>query len=265
MKRAFALILAMAMCLATLTACGGNGASDSASTSAAGTDASYTLVKDGVLTMATNAYFPPYEYYEGEKIIGVDAEIAGAVAEKLGLELQIEDMEFDSIITAVQTGKVDIGFGAITVTEDRLKSIDFTDSYAQGVQVVVVKEDSTIATPDDLKDKQIGVQLSTTGDIYAKGDYGEDHVVEYNKGNDAIMALVQGKIDAVIIDNEPAKSYVKANEGLKILDTEYITEDYAACISKENTALTEAVNGALAELKEDGTIQSILDKYISAE
>ena len=131
--------------------------------------------------------------------------------------------------------------------------------------MVVVKEDSTIATPDDLKDKQIGVQLSTTGDIYAKDDYGEDHVVEYNKGNDAIMALVQGKIDAVIIDNEPAKSYVKANEGLKILDTEYITEDYAACISKENTALTEAVNGALAELKEDGTIQSILDKYINAE
>lgn len=268
MKRAFALILAMAMCLATLTACGGSGATTSttgASTSAEPADASYTLVKDGVLTMATNAYFPPYEYYEGEKVIGIDAEIAGAVAEKLGLELQIEDMEFDSIITAVQTGKVDIGFGAITVTEDRLKSIDFTDSYAQGVQVVVVKEDSTIATPDDLKDKQIGVQLSTTGDIYAKDDYGADHVVEYNKGNDAIMALVQGKIDAVIIDNEPAKSYVKANEGLKILDTEYITEDYAACISKENTALTEAVNGALAELKEDGTIQSILDKYISAE
>lgn len=160
MKKAFALILATAMCLATLTACGGNGAANSAggaSTSAAGSaepaDASYTLVKDGVLTMATNAYFPPYEYYEGEKVIGIDAEIAGAVAEKLGLELQIEDMEFDSIITAVQTGKVDIGFGAITVTEDRLKSIDFTDSYAQGVQVVVVKEDSTIASPDDLKDQ----------------------------------------------------------------------------------------------------------------
>ena len=271
MKKAFALILATAMCLATLTACG-NGAANSAggaSTSAAGSaepaDASYTLVKDGVLTMATNAYFPPYEYYEGEKVIGIDAEIAGAVAEKLGLELQIEDMEFDSIITAVQTGKVDIGFGAITVTEDRLKSIDFTDSYAQGVQVVVVKEDSTIASPDDLKDKQIGVQLSTTGDIYAKDDYGADHVVEYNKGNDAIMALVQGKIDAVIIDNEPAKSYVEANEGLKILDTEYVTEDYAACIAKSNSGLTKAVNEAMAELKEDGTIQKILDKYINAK
>ena len=272
MKKVFALILATAMCLATLTACGGNGATNStggASTSAAGSaeaaDGSYTLVKDGVLTMATNAYFPPYEYYEGEKIVGIDAEIAGAVAEKLGLELKIEDMEFDSIITAVQTGKADIGFAGMTVTEDRLKNIDFSDSYAQGVQVVIVKEDSAIATLDDLKDKQIGVQLSTTGDIYAKDDYGEDHVVEYNKGNDAVMALTQGKVDAVIIDNEPAKSYVKANEGLKILDTEYVTEDYAACISKENSGLTKAVNEALAELEKDGTIQGILDKYINAE
>lgn len=198
-------------------------------------------------------------------MVGIDAEIAGAVAEKLGLELQIEDMEFDSIITAVQTGKADIGFAGMTVTKDRLKNTDFSDSYAQGVQVVIVKEDSDIASLDDLKDKQIGVQLSTTGDIYAKDDYGADHVVEYNKGNDAVMALTQGKVDAVIIDNEPAKSYVKANEGLKILDTEYLTEDYAACISKNNSGLTTAVNEALAELKEDGTIQSILDKYITAD
>ena len=182
--------------------------------------------------MATNAYFPPYEYYEGEKIVGIDAEIAGAVAEKLGLELKIEDMEFDSIITAVQTGKADIGFAGMTVTEERLKNIDFSESYAQGVQVVIVKEDSDIATLDDLKDKQIGVQ---------------------------------GKVDAVIFDNEPAKSYVDANEGLKILDTKYVTEDYAACIAKENTGLTKAVNEALAELEKDGTLKGILDKYITAE
>lgn len=270
MKKAFALILATAMCLATLTACGGtnssaSNASNAGASSAEATNGSYTLVKDGVLTMATNAYFPPYEYYEGENVVGIDAEIAGAVAEKLGLELQIEDMEFDSIITAVQTGKADIGFAGMTVTKDRLKNTDFSDSYAQGVQVVIVKEDSDIASLDDLKDKQIGVQLSTTGDIYAKDDYGADHVVEYNKGNDAVMALTQGKVDAVIIDNEPAKSYVKANEGLKILDTEYLTEDYAACISKNNSGLTTAVNEALAELKEDGTIQGILDKYITAD
>ena len=282
MKKVFALILAAALCVATLAACGGNSetaagsaaadASPATSAAASASDtgaadasaAGYKLAKDGVLTMATNAYFPPYEFYEGEKIVGIDAEIAAAVAEKLGLELKIEDMEFDSIITAVQTGKVDMGLAGMTVTEERLKNIDFTDPYAQGIQVIIVKEDSPIATKEDLKDKKIGVQLSTTGDLYAKDDYGEQNVVEYNKGNDAVMALVQGQVDAVIIDNEPAKSYVSANEGLKILDTEYITEDYAACISKENIELTKAINQALAELKQDGTIQNILNKYIKA-
>lgn len=222
-------------------------------------------VNNGVLTMATNAYFPPYEYYQGEKIVGIDAEIAQAVADKLGLELKIEDMEFDSIITAVQTGKADMGLAGMTVTDERKQSVNFSDTYATGIQVVIVTEDSDIASVDDLEGKKIGVQLSTTGDIYASDDYGEDFVEQYNKGADAVMALKQGKVDAVIIDNEPAKSFVAANEGLKILDTEYVTEDYAACINKENAELLDAVNGALAELKKDGTLQSILDKYITAE
>ena len=222
-------------------------------------------VNDGVLTMATNAYFPPYEYYEGEEIVGIDAEIAKAVADKLGLELKIEDMEFDSIITAVQTGKADIGLAGMTVTDERKQSVNFSDTYATGIQVVIVTEDSDITSVDDLEGNKIGVQLSTTGDIYASDDYGEEFVEQYNKGADAVMALTQGKVDAVIIDNEPAKSFVAANEGLKILDTEYVTEDYAACINKENTELLDAVNGALAELKEDGTLQGILDKYITAE
>ena len=222
-------------------------------------------VNDGVLTMATNAYFPPYEYYEGEEIVGIDAEIAKAVADKLGLELKIEDMEFDSIITAVQTGKADIGLAGMTVTDERKQSVNFSDTYATGIQVVIVTEDSDITSVDDLEGKKIGVQLSTTGDIYASDDYGEEFVEQYNKGADAVMALTQGKVDAVIIDNEPAKSFVAANEGLKILDTEYVTEDYAACINKENTELLDAVNGALAELKEDGTFQGILDKYITPE
>lgn len=221
-------------------------------------------VNEGVLTMATNAYFPPYEYYEGDQVVGIDAEIAGAVAEKLGLELKIEDMEFDSIITAVQTGKADMGLAGITVADERKQSVNFSDSYATGIQVIIVAEDSDIAGVDDLADKKIGVQLATTGDIYAKDDFGEDHVEEYNKGADAVMALKQGKVDAVIIDNEPAKSFVAANEGLKILDTEYVTEDYAACMNKENAELLEAVNGALAELKADGTLQEIIDKYITA-
>lgn len=221
-------------------------------------------VNDGVLTMATNAYFPPYEYYEGDEVVGIDAEIAGAVAEKLGLELKIEDMEFDSIITAVQTGKADMGLAGITVTDERKESVNFSDSYATGIQVIIVPEGSDIVGVDDLADRKIGVQLATTGDIYAKDDFGEDHVEEYNKGADAVMALVQGKVDAVIIDNEPAKNFVAANDGLVILDTEYVTEDYAAALNKENTELLDAVNGALSELKADGTLQQIIDKYITA-
>ncbi|MBQ1291931.1 MAG: basic amino acid ABC transporter substrate-binding protein [Lachnospiraceae bacterium] len=227
--------------------------------------AEITTVEPGVLTMATNAYFPPYEYYEGDAIVGIDAEIAAAVAEKLGLELKIEDMEFDSIITAVTAGKADMGLAGMTVTEERKQNVNFSDSYATGIQAVVVPEDSDIASVDDLEGKKIGVQLGTTGDIYCSGDYGEENVEKFNKGNDAIMALVTGKVDAVVIDNEPAKSYVAANEGLKILETEYAVEDYAACIAKENTALLDAINGALAELKADGTLEQIVGKYISAE
>lgn len=276
MKKVSALILALAMCTAMLTACGGGSnttastgsaapaPTTSAATSEAGADEGYKLVKEGTLTMATNAYFPPYEYYDGQDIIGIDADIAKAIADKMGLELKIEDMEFDSIITAVSTGKADLGLAGMTVTPDRQKNVDFSDTYANGVQVIIVKEDSTIAKPDDLKGKKIGVQLSTTGDLTATDEFGKDSVVQYNKGNDAVMALTQGQVDAVIIDNEPAKSYVEANKGLKILDTEFLNEDYAACISKDNAGLTKAVNKALAELKADGTLQKIVDKYIKA-
>ena len=232
---------------------------------ACGKKESGMTVNEGVLTMATNAYFPPYEYYEGDEIVGIDADIAKAVADKLGLELKIEDMEFDSIITAVQTGKADMGLAGMTVSDERKESVNFSDTYATGVQVVIVPEDSDIATVDDLAGKKIGVQLSTTGDMYASDDYGEDNVEKYNKGADAVMALTQGKVDAVIIDNEPAKNFVAANAGLKILDTEYVTEDYAACINKENAELLDAVNRALAELKQDGTLQKIIDQYITAE
>lgn len=222
-------------------------------------------VKDGVLTMATNATFPPYEYYEGNDIVGIDAEIAEAIAGKLGLELKIEDMEFNSITIAVTQGRADIGLAGMTVTEERLEAVDFSDSYATGIQVVIVAEDSDIQSASDLEGKKIGVQLATTGDTYAKEDFGEENVEAYNKGADAVMALKQGKVDAVIIDNQPALAFVSGTEGLKILDTEYAVEDYAAAIAKGNDALVEAINGALAELKADGTIQGIIDKYIVSE
>ena len=230
------------------------------------TETGFTTVTEGKLTMATNAYFEPYEFYDGETIVGIDAEIAAAIAEKLGLELVIEDMAFDSIITAVTEGKVDIGLAGMTITEERLESVNFSISYAKGVQAIIVKEGSPITSVDDLYAEdaayKVGTQLGTTGYIYASDDSGEDLVTPYTTGNEAVSALLGGDVDCVIIDNEPAKSFIANNEGLKILETAYADEDYAACISKENQALLDAIDEAIVELTEDGTIQSIVDKYI---
>lgn len=167
------------------------------------------------LHMATNAQFPPYEYYENEVIVGIDAEMAAAIADKLDMKLVIDDMEFDSIITAVQTGKADMGMAGMTVTEDRLQNINFSDSYATGIQSIIVPEGSAITTVDDLfadgATYLIGTQKGTTGDIYAEGDFGAERVMKYASGNEAVQALITGKVDCVIIDNEPAKAYVEAN------------------------------------------------------
>ena len=274
-KKLLSLILALVMMLSVgmLASCdSGNKSGNDATDTAASTDGSAADEGEAkkTLVMATNATFPPYEYYDGESIVGIDAEIAQAIADKLGMELKIEDMEFNSIINAVQNGSVDFGMAGMTVTEDRLKSVDFSDSYATGVQVVIVKEDSDIASVDDLTGKKIGVQLSTTGDIYASdtpdnGGFGEENVEKYSKGADAVIALTQGKVDAVIIDNEPAKEFVKANEGLKILETEFVSEDYAIAFAKNNTELKDKVNTALNDLINDGTVQKIIDKYIKAD
>ena len=227
--------------------------------------AEVTTVEPGVLTMGTNATFPPYEYKDGDDVVGIDAEIAQALADKLGLQLEIVDMDFDSLVASVQSGKIDMSLAGMTVTEERKQSVDFTDSYATGVQVIIVKEDSDIASADDLEGKLIGVQQGTTGHLYCADDFGEDNVIPYANGATAVQALLQGKVDCVVIDQEPAKAFVEANEGLKILETAYTTEDYAAAVSKDNPALTAALNSALQELKDDGTIQGILDKYIKAE
>ena len=255
MKKLIIALLVLALLLA-LAACGSKGGGNT-------------------LTMATNATFPPYEYYEGEegvgKIVGIDAEIAELIAKKLGMTLEIMDIEFDSIITAVQTGKADLGMAGMTVTDVRLKSVNFSISYATGVQVVIVREDGPIQNVDDLFDVGgfiIGVQTSTTGDIYTSEDLEENGLAKidrYNKGADAVLALTTGKVDCVVIDREPAKSFVAANSGLKILDTEYVVEEYAICIAKDNTDLLEKVNAALVELIADGSVQKVIDKYISTE
>lgn len=287
MKKLAAVFLAGIMC-ASLAACGSGAADDAASTdtqtaaeetaeetaddaAAADTEGEtaeageVTTVTEGILTMGTNAAFPPYEYYEGDTVVGIDAEIAQAIAEKLGLSLEIVDMDFNSIITAVQSGKVDVGIAGMTVEPDRLENVDFTDSYATGVQVVIVTEDSDIASVDDLEGKLIGTQEGTTGWSYCSEDYGDDMVIPYTNGATAVQALLDGKVDCVVIDQQPALSFVEANEGLKILETEYAVEDYAIAVSKDNTALRDAINTALNELIEDGTVQGILDKYITAE
>lgn len=218
-----------------------------------------------VLVMATNAEFPPYEYYEGGKIVGIDAEIAAAIADKLGMTLRIDDMQFDATLVALQNGQADIAMAGMTVTEDRLQNVNFSDTYAEGHQVIIVKEDSAIASVDDLAGHTIGVQTNTTGDIYATDDYGDEVMHRYPKGADAVLALSQGMIDCVIIDLEPAKAFVAANDGLKILETEYATEEYAIAIAKNNDELLEKVNTALQELTADGTVQEILDRYINVD
>lgn len=218
------------------------------------------------LVMGTNAAFPPYEFVDDNgDIVGIDAEIAQAVADKLGMELEIKDMEFDSLISAVAGGSIDFALAGMTVNEERLLSVDFSDTYATGVQVIIVKESSAIATVDDLAGKKIGVQSGTTGDIYCTDEFGQENVKQYNNGALAVAALNNDQVDCVVIDNEPAKNFVKANTGLKILETEYAVEDYAAAISKDNKDLLEKFNKALKELKEDGTVDKIISKYIPAE
>lgn len=268
MKKVLAIILCLSLVFA-FAACGKDAKKSDAKKTESQTDVATTAVKtvkDGKLIMATNASFPPYEYHEGGKIIGIDAEIAGEIAKKLGLELVIEDMEFASIISAVQADSVDFGMAGMTVNEDRLKEVDFSISYANGVQAIIVKEDSPIKTVDDLFAEdaayKVGVQLGTTGDIYSVDDFGEDLVTQYTTGNEAVVALLGGDIDCVIIDNEPAKAYVANNKGLKVLDTAYADEDYAICIKKGNTALKDAVDVALEELIADGTVAKIVAKYI---
>lgn len=220
--------------------------------------------KQDELVMATNAEFPPYEYHEGDKIVGIDVEICQAIADEMGKKLVIEDMAFDSVITSVYTGKADLGAAGLTITEDRLKNINFSTPYATAAQVIIVTEDSDIASPDDLVGKKIGVQLGTTGDIYAE-DIENAELERYNKGFEAVQALSQGKIDAVIIDNEPAKVYVSQNDGLKIVDEAFTYEEYAIAIAKDNTALLNEVNAAISKLKESGKLDEIVDKYISAD
>ena len=305
MKKIASLLAAVMLLTATLAGCGNSGsgsstsdtssASSTVSQSSAAEDSSaaegetsseasateagdygeFTTIEEGKLIMSTNAQFPPYEMvadgegFNGTGFEGIDVEIASAIADKLGLELQIDDMEFDSALLAVQNNTADVMLAGLSYSEERDEVVDFTDSYATGVQVVIVKDGSDV-TMDNLGEKMIGTQRGTTGYIYASdtpenGGYGEDHVLAYDNGATAVQALVNGQVDAVIIDEAPAKEFVAANEGLTILPGNWVEEQYCAAVDEGNTALQNAINTALNELMDDGTVDEIIAKYISAE
>ena len=274
-RRSFLAAAGLSVAALALTACGGSSAStassvasSAASSEAASTNAAageLTTVEAGKLTMATNAAFPPYEMTtDAGEFEGIDIETAQAIADKLGLELQIDDMDFDAALLSVQQGKADIVMAGVTVTDERKAVMDFSDSYATGIQSIIVPEGSDIASPDDLAGKKIGTQRGTTGYIYCSDDFGDENVVAYDDGLTAVQALNNGQVDAVVIDNAPAQEFIAANPGLKILDTSYAEEDYAIGMAK-GSSLEAAVNAALEELKADGTLQAIVDKYITAE
>ena len=286
MKKALSLMTAAALVL-SLAACGSTASSaasseaaspeaassDAASSEAASSEAAsetetaeLSTVEPGKLIMSTNAAFPPYEMTtDSGEFEGIDIETAQAIADKLGLELQIDDMDFDAALLAVQQGKADIVMAGVTVTDERQNVMDFTDSYATGIQSIIVKEDSDIASVDDLAGKKIGTQRGTTGYLYCSDDFGDENVVAYDNGLTAVQMLNNGQVDCVVIDNAPAKEFIAANPGLKLLDTAYVEESYAIGVGKGNTELKDAINTALEELKADGTLQAIVDKYITAE
>ena len=286
MKKALSLMTAAALVL-SLAACGSTASSaasseaaspeaassDAASSDAASSEAAsetetaeLSTVEPGKLIMSTNAAFPPYEMTtDSGEFEGIDIETAQAIADKLGLELQIDDMDFDAALLAVQQGTADMVMAGVTVTDERQNVMDFTDSYATGIQSIIVKEDSDIASVDDLAGKKIGTQRGTTGYLYCSDDFGDENVVAYDDGLTAVQMLNNGQVDCVVIDNAPAKEFIAANPGLKLLDTAYVEESYAVGIGKGNTELKDAINTALEELKADGTLQAIVDKYITAE
>lgn len=275
MKKKILTIALVGLMAASLAACGkasetqtSNAASESASDGKAESKSDGTTqiktVEAGKLTLATNAEFPPYEYHDGDKIVGIDMDIADAIAKKLGLEVQIEDIAFDSVILEVTSGKADIGLAGISATDERKQSVDFSDTYTTSKQLIIVKDDSPIKGSKDLEGKTVGVQTGTTGDILAS-DIKDVKPERYDKGMDAVQALSQGKVDAVIIDSEVAKKFVEETSGLKVLDEAFADENYAIAIKKGNKELLDSVNKALSELKSDGTIDSIIAKYIKAE
>lgn len=221
-----------------------------------------TNKKSNKLVMVTNAEFPPYEFKDGGNFEGIDIEIAKLIAEKMGKELEILDVEFDAIIPAIVNNKADIALAGLTVTPDRKENVAFSDTYLKATQRVLVKQDSDIKNINDMKDKKIGVQTGNTADIYCTNDFGERNISRFSKHVDAVEALKNKKIDAIVLDNEPAKVFDKENDEIVMLDDIYCEEEYAIAMNKDNKDLLDQINNILSEIKVSGAFDEIVEKYI---
>ena len=270
----------LAVCLAaaamlSMSACNGGGtssgsASDS-SNNGVSTSTLDTIKKNGFITMSTNAEFEPFEYKDGESIVGIDLEISQKIADKLGVELKVNDVAFDSLIPEITSGKADFVAAGMTADDERRKNVDFSDSYFDAGQAVIVKKGGDIKAPKDLDGKKVGVQTGTTGDKYCTNEDGTSEikvgsVERYNKGMDAVSDLIAGRIDAVVIDDFPAQKYVEKNsDKIAKLNDMLTSEQYAIAVKKGNTELTDLINETLKELKDSGDLQKIFDKYLAQE
>lgn len=280
---AFALATAMAVsmsaCSSTSTAASSSSASSAAASSseassaAASSAASTSLDKikaDKFVTMSTNAEFEPFEYKDGDNIVGIDAEISKKVADKLGVELKINDIAFDSLIPELNSGRANFVAAGMTVTDDRKQNVDFSDTYFDASQAIIVKKDSAIKSRADLNGKKVGVQQGTTGDTYCTNEDGKNDikvasVERYNKGVDAVTDLVNGKIDAVVIDDFPATKFVEKNsDKIQKLGEALTVEKYAIAVKKGDDAMLKTVNDVLAEMKSSGELNKIIEKYKAA-
>ncbi|SCY53251.1 basic amino acid ABC transporter substrate-binding protein [Butyrivibrio sp. INlla14] len=246
-NKIISVVLVAMMMIASLAGCGNSSSSKE------------------TLVVGTNAAFPPFEYIGDDgNPDGFDVALIKAIGEKIGMDVQIQDMEFDSLVSSIG-GKIDVAIAGMTVTEERQKTVDFSDPYYEAVQAVIVPKGSSIATAEDLKNCKIGVQLGTTGEFIADEIEGAE-VSAYNKAIDAVNDLNNGRLDLVIVDKNPAAVFgTQYADQVDVIDGsafDFEAEFYAIALPKGNTELAEKINNAIAELKKDGTYDSLIAKYI---
>lgn len=253
MKKLLVILLVVAFCAVLVCSCS---AQDSVLDS---------IKEKGELVMLTNAAFPPYEYLgSGNEVAGVDRDICQAIADEIGVELKVVDMDFDGLLTALAAGKGDIVAAGLTVTDERKESVDFSNTYANATQYIIVQEgNADIASVDDLTGKTVGVQLGTTGDIYMEDIDAE--VKQYKSGLEASMDLMNGKLDAVVLDKMPAENIVAANDGLTLVDSSAFGDEfYALAVAKGQEDLLEVINKVVDELYENGTVDEWTETHAAA-